>query len=146
MVISGIMDNKTIKNAAEFEIVDWAIDYIMNLKPHQLSKMTVDRLARELNISRAYLYYLFKTHKKMSFGKMSIGTFLRCVKILRALVMLTERPRLSVKEISKKLGFNTVDYFIRVFKNYSGKTPLKFRKWHQEERIRQENKSLNRDL
>ncbi|UCH97961.1 MAG: AraC family transcriptional regulator [Candidatus Aminicenantes bacterium] len=123
------MDSKKLKDSADFEIFRWMIKYIWSLKDHQLRELNVSRLSHELNMSRSYLYDLFKTYKINS-----PGWLLKRIRIIRASELLLEKPRLSVKKVSTKIGFNTVDYFIRVFKDYFGTTPLKYRRYYQEER------------
>ena len=126
MLISGIMNSKKHKDSADYEIFRWMVDYMLSLKVHQIKKLNVDRLAHELNMSRSYLYDLFKTYKIDS-----PGMLLKRIRIMRASELLQKRPGIPIKKISKKIGFNTVDYFIRVFKDQFGTTPLKFRRSFQ---------------
>ena len=70
-------------------------------------------------------YYLTEKFKKET-GQ-SVNSYIRYVKVERAKVLL-ESTDLSIKELSERLGFNTVNYFIQCFRDTTGYTPAQYRK------------------
>ena len=70
-------------------------------------------------------YYLTEKFKKET--GLSISLYIRYAKIERAKVLL-ESTELSVREISERLAFNTVNYFIQCFRDTTGCTPAQYRK------------------
>ena len=79
-------------------------------------------LAEELELSKDYIGKLFKnkigitlneysTILKMEYGKKLLKT-----------------SNKKVYEISEELGYSTVDYFSKLFKNYTNLTPVQYRK------------------
>ena len=70
-------------------------------------------------------YYLTEKFKKET-GQ-SVSSYIRYVKVERAKVLL-ESTRLSIREISEKLAFNTVNYFIQSFRDTTGYTPAQYRR------------------
>lgn len=70
-------------------------------------------------------YYLSEKFKKET-GQ-SINTYIRNAKAERAKVLLRTTD-LSVREISERLAFSTVNFFIKSFKDAAGVTPAQYRK------------------
>ena len=82
----------------------------------------LDIIAEELELSKDYIGKLFKnkigitlneysTILKMEYGKKLLKT-----------------SNKKVYEISEELGYSTVDYFSKLFKNYTNLTPVQYRK------------------
>ena len=70
-------------------------------------------------------YYLTEKFKKET--GMSVSTYVRRAKAERARLLL-ESTDLSIREISDRLAFNTVNYFIQCFRETVGCTPAAYRK------------------
>ena len=70
-------------------------------------------------------YYLTEKFKKET-GQ-SVSSYIRRAKVDRAKLLL-ETSDLSVREISERLAFNTVNYFIQSFRETTGMTPAAYRK------------------
>jgi AraC-like DNA-binding protein len=107
----------------DFSIPSWALIKVLTRDVNQVGELTAERLARELNTSRAYLYRTFKAQMGMA-----PAVLIKLAKVAWAAILLEETPGMSVKEISEKVGFNTTDYFTRIFKEYYGTTPFQYRK------------------
>ena len=73
-------------------------------------------------------YYLTEKFKKETGTPLFL--YIRYAKIERAKVLL-ESTDLSVKELSERLAFNTVNYFIQCFRDTTGYTPAQYRKKHK---------------
>ena len=70
-------------------------------------------------------YYLTEKFRKET-GQ-SVSSYIRYVKVEHAKVLL-ESTDLSIKELSDRLAFNTVNYFIQSFRDTTGYTPAQYRK------------------
>ena len=70
-------------------------------------------------------YYLTEKFKKET-GQ-SVSSYIRYAKVERAKVLL-ESTELSVRELSERLAFSTVNYFIQSFRDTTGYTPAQYRR------------------
>ena len=70
-------------------------------------------------------YYLSEKFKKET--GVSVNRYIQQARIDRAKVLLESTDR-SIREIAEQLTFNTVNYFIRVFRETTGQTPAQYRK------------------
>ena len=73
-------------------------------------------------------YYLTDKFKKET-GQ-SISSYIRYAKVERAKVLLSTTD-FSIREISERLAFSTVNYFIKSFRETTGYTPAQYRKKFQ---------------
>ena len=83
--------------------------------------LNVSKIADHFQINLSYLSKFFK--KQTGQGLLD---YINKVRIEKAKEILRE-DTLSIKEISKKVGFYNSNAFIRVFKKYEGITPGKYR-------------------
>ncbi len=83
--------------------------------------LNVNRIAFELDISRTTLLNIFK-----NIMKETISEYLTKVRLQHALVLLKD-PLAHLTEISRKCGFNDVNYFCRFIKKNTGKRPTELR-------------------
>ncbi len=98
------------------------IEYVLTRREDDLASLTVDHIASSLQISRSHLSRTFKNEKKFT-----IEDFIFKIKIIRAAAILREKKDISIKDISRIMGFSRSDYFIRIFKLYFGTTPARYR-------------------
>jgi two-component system response regulator YesN len=103
--------------------VQHAIQFIHH---HYQEEVGLDRAAKELSLSPAYLSRLFKS-------EMGVGLveYINRVRV-EAGVKLLQSGELNVKEVYEKVGFNNYSYFFRVFKEITGQTPQQAAKREQE--------------
>jgi len=99
-------------------IIDRALEYI---EKNYQNGISLNDVAEELGIS---IFYLSKIIKKNT-GK-NFTDILSEKRIAVAMEMLSENR--SVKEITYAVGFNSQNYFTKVFKKYVGCTPREYRK------------------
>ena len=85
-------------------------------------KITLKQAADIVNLSPTYFSYFIK---KLT-GKTYLE-FVMDIKINKANDML-KTTSMSIKIIAYSLGFNSTNYFCRVYKNKTGKTPTQYRK------------------
>ncbi|MBN2697162.1 MAG: helix-turn-helix transcriptional regulator [Bacilli bacterium] len=103
------------------ESIKKALNYIEN---HLHYPITLEDIAKHVNLSRSYLSQLFATKTGMPLQK-----HVKAAKI-RASEELLKYTQRSVNEISDTLAFCSQSYFTEVFKEINGITPVAYRKQH----------------
>jgi len=100
------------------------IDFIKAIQEIALSKTTVnaDEIAYKLATSRTQLHRKIKSLT----GK-SITQYINHIRVEKGKILLKNKS-LHINEIAYELGFESTNYFSRVFKKETGKSPLSFRK------------------
>ena len=84
--------------------------------------INLELVANEVHVSKDYLGKLFKQKTGVNFND-----YLTKIKMEYAKHLLGTGEYKNY-EVSEKLGYSSPDYFCRLFKNYTGHTPLQFRK------------------
>ena len=93
----------------------------MFIKGRVEQELSVDHLARSVNLSRSRFHHLFKAETGMSPAR-----YLRTIRMELAKSLL-ETSFLSVKQIMNSAGFRDRSHFERDFKNHYGLTPTQIR-------------------
>lgn len=102
---------------------DYIVDYVKNyINENYASDISVDLLADRLKISRTYLSRYFKNNTGMN-----LSDYLNVYRMKKACVLL-QNSFLMVKDIAPMVGIYSISTFLRLFKNYTGKTPNDYRK------------------
>lgn len=83
--------------------------------------ITMDEMAEHFNLSKDYFGKIFKQNMNAGFNY-----FYTLVKMEYA-KMLIGTGSYKTYQISEMLGYSSVDYFTKVFKEYIGETPSKFK-------------------
>ena len=115
-----------IEGAGEEELADRRMAQIREnieryIREHYNTEISMQSVARAMNYSDAYFCKLFKQCFKVNFS-----AWLNEYRIDRAREML-QNTRLSVREVSTACGYSDANYFARVFKRITGKTPSEYR-------------------
>ncbi|ASR49461.1 hypothetical protein B4V02_23640 [Paenibacillus kribbensis] len=97
------------------------------LHAHYAEKLSLDQLAGHFFISSTYLCRIFKQTTGFT-----LVEYLQDVRVQQARAYLRE-TNWKVTSIAEKTGFDSIAHFGRVFKQYTGHTPLQYRKKHQKE-------------
>ncbi len=84
-------------------------------------QITRDSIATRFSISSNHLSRLFRQQ-----GHMTLADYIAWVRIDRAKFML-KKYNFKLNEVSMRCGFKDVNYFCRVFKNRTGRTPTEYR-------------------
>lgn len=100
-------------------IIEEATNYLKN---HYDSAFVLGDLAEHLQLSTSYTSKFFKKNMGMSVRDYIMGFRISKAKLL----LLNER--ISILDISEQCGFETLQHFSRVFKEYTGQTASDFRK------------------
>ncbi|MBR4744058.1 MAG: helix-turn-helix transcriptional regulator [Oscillospiraceae bacterium] len=105
------------KSRGSMRYVMELIDYING---HYRESLTAEVLSKQLNLSPTYVYSLFRTY----LGVTPLN-YINSVR-LREAYHLLEHGR-SVTEAAYAVGIPNVSYFIKLFKNATGVTPLQWK-------------------
>lgn len=99
-------------------VVERAKAYIVS---HFNTELSLEDMAREVGISPYYLSKLFKEAEGTNYID-----YVTSLRIDYAKKNLVESDR-SIKEICHEAGYSDPNYFSRIFKKWTGKTPTEFR-------------------
>ena len=91
------------------------------------SGLTIKELSDMLHTNRTYLSEYINTTYGTSFRDWITG-----LRINYAKRLLTHNPKLTVADISERSGFLSPSHFIRLFKEKTGQTPVRWRKTEAE--------------
>lgn len=91
------------------------------IKANYSNSITLEDVAREINVSPQYLSKLFKEETGENFIDYLTGIRIRIAK------NLLEDDEMSVKEICYSIGYSDPNYFSRIFKKVVGSTPTEYR-------------------
>lgn len=92
------------------------------LQEHYAEAVTLEQLAKRFYISASYLSRSFK-----EVTGLTVGEYLTFQRIRQSRRML-EKGEYHVTRIAELVGYDSVTYFERVFKKYTGCAPLHYRK------------------
>ena len=96
---------------------------IKYIEEHYTEQITIDQLAEACNMSASRFFPAFK--KQFIMTPMD---YLNHYRIHRASVMLIADKEISIEQISENVGYSSSEYFRRIFKRITGKTPREYRK------------------
>ena len=100
------------------EQVEKIIYYIQT----NMQSVTLPKLAEYFGYAPSYLGRIIKQQTGLSFTSL-----LKQIRISQACYYLT-LSELSISEISRQIGYESMSYFVQVFKQNTGTTPFMFRK------------------
>lgn len=108
-----------IMAVSEKDLLERIEEYINeNIK----ERLSPDDICEEFGIHRTNLYELFNH----GFGE-GIAQHVRRIRIRRAEELL-KKTELKISDISEAIGFSDYNYFTKIFKKVTGKTPRDYRK------------------
>lgn len=117
--ISEVCQNVLVyKESRSDSVISKAKSYILENFNKDIS---LDEVSREVDISPYYFSKLFKEETGENFIE-----HLTNMRIEKAKQLLNNRE-MSIKEICMEVGYGDPNYFSRIFKKYSGKTPTEYR-------------------
>lgn len=92
------------------------------ISDHLTSAELISVISEELELSKDYISRTFRQKTGLT-----LKDFIILRKIVQAQAMLSHSNK-KVYEISNYLGYSSVDYFTKVYKKVSGRTPMQYRK------------------
>ena len=105
------------------EVKDSPVDRALAfMKEHYDKPISAADVAQGIGISYAHLARSFKDNKDCT-----IETWLNTLRIDKAKSLL-KSSNLEIKEVAAKIGFNSSNYFCRLFKRYTGISPAEYKK------------------
>jgi two-component system response regulator YesN len=104
------------------EVYDEVLQHIVSVPDEELSGLSVGVLAHSFKIDR---YRLLRQFKRQT--GMTLEDFLLKEKMTRAAFLLKAYGNITVKEVSRRIGYSTSDYFIRKFRQYYGIVPGRYK-------------------
>ncbi|MEW9053903.1 MAG: AraC family transcriptional regulator [Neobacillus sp.] len=114
--LAQVPSNKSEKEHHAEAIASW-------INEHYSEKISLDRIASELNLSKYYASHVFKEVTGFTVMEYVMGCRLNQVKYL-----LEMEPDQKLTEVSRTAGFESVAHFSRFFKEKVGMTPSQYRK------------------
>lgn len=100
-------------------IIKKTCEYVIN---HVEEEIKLEKIAQEVHVRSDYIGKLFKKKTGCNFSD-----YVTKIKMEHAKFLLGT-GELKNYEISDILGYSSPDYFCRLFKNYTGCTPIEYRK------------------
>jgi two-component system response regulator YesN len=91
------------------------------IKANYSKAITLEDVAREINVSPQYLSKLFKEETGENFIDYLTGIRIRIAK------SLLEGDDVSIREICYSIGYSDPNYFSRIFKKIVGSTPTEYK-------------------
>jgi AraC-like DNA-binding protein/mannose-6-phosphate isomerase-like protein (cupin superfamily) len=126
LVVVGREFTKQLEDLKEYSIYDRhrdaiyaSIDYINN---HYRENISIEEAAHIANLSVSYFMFVFKGITSQTFTE-----YVNRFRISMAMELLKNTNK-RVIDICMEAGFNSVDHFCRLFKQFTGISPLKYRK------------------
>lgn len=105
-------------------LTDQVVEYLLKSTDDELSRLSVEKIAKHFDVSVSFLCRKFRNEKYFTIGK-----FIFKERMFRAAQLLSKDLdiNINIKALGEKMGFYDYDYFIRVFKNYYGISPSRYR-------------------
>lgn len=113
ILLENVLTPKTTGN------IEKAVAYI-NSNLHK--ELSVQDICRVSSISKTLLYDSF--HQRFH---CTVSDYINARRVDRSKELLTHTDT-SIEEISQKVGFSSASYYSKIFKKYTGTSPLQYRK------------------
>ena len=116
--------NKFIKQKSSLaKTPAWVKELKEIIQDHVDTSLSLTEISKNLSIHPSYLSRKFSKY----FNNLSFGEYIRKLRIEKAIALIGEH-RYSLTEIAYLTGFSDQSHFTRIFKQYTGKSPLAFKK------------------
>lgn len=119
MILCELVENCSGVQPVANESIERAIQY---MEEHVNQNISLDELAKTVNLSKFYFNRYFKKHMGMTPHQYFINLRIQNAKRLLA------TTHDSIESVAEQCGFDNASNFIRVFKQRAGMTPTAFRK------------------
>lgn len=112
----------TSKNTLFFKNKENINNVLMYINTHYDEPLTVTHLAKKFYMSNSYFAHFFKKNIAKS-----VMEYVNDIRIEKAKLILLGSNE-SISKIATMVGYNDINYFSRIFKKKTGKTPSQYRK------------------
>lgn len=117
-----------VKNRPDRSAKDLMEDVRRYLEEHFMESIGSDKLQQVFGYNKTYISNVFSE----VFG-MPPGKYLAKLRIDKAIVLIFERPELSLRQIAELVGYEDSLYFSKVFKNATGLSPREYKeRWEKD--------------
>ncbi len=113
--MQGILNDK--------DLLFQRIDAYVKENIGDMNSISVKSIARRFNISVGYISKLYKRNTDSNFI-----SHVLCLKVEEAKKKLAENPSLKIKDVASMLGYYNPISFTRLFKRFTGMSPLEYRR------------------
>lgn len=121
-IIDGLLEARAGKGAAAGSM-DNKVEKVKRFVDRNCyKKVSLKEAADAVALSPKYLSRIFKEDTGTGFNEYRLS-----IKLREAKALLKE-TRLNIDQISYKLGYQNTESFIRLFKEFTGKTPTEYRR------------------
>lgn len=103
------------QDATTNKICKWSVEHI-------LDENLIEQMEEEVALSRDYMAKLLRSRLGCT-----VSELVSMIKMEKGKELLLE-TNMKIYQIANALGYMTVDYFSKLFKNYTGMTPVQYRK------------------
>lgn len=117
---TGLFFKTTATGTSQKKIVQEALRYI---DEHYSDQIGLIELSRLVGVSQQYLSRLFRSETGVSPVK-----YINALRITRAKELISG-THLNISEVAFQVGFDSLYYFSRVFKQYEGISPSTYKLW-----------------
>ena len=93
------------------------------INQHYCEKISLERIAKELNLSKYYISHLFK-----EVTGYTVMQYVMDCRLIQVKYLLEMQPNLPLEDIYISTGFESAAHFSRFFKERMGMTPTSYRK------------------
>ena len=114
--------NQAAENVPKGKGYDRVYNIIEYITDNCGKDLKLSKIADKFYLSEHYLCHMFKECT----GR-TIGSYITEIRIAKAIELL-ENTKFNIKTIAEKCGYTSLSHFNHTFKNYTGYTPLQYRK------------------
>ncbi|MDO4357264.1 MAG: AraC family transcriptional regulator [Clostridia bacterium] len=124
-MLKRLLERDALTPAASGSGADMQRELLAYIQAHYDERITLKQLADRMHMSEKYVSRYFKSHFALPFSRYVLHLRLEHA---RQLLETTETP---VTEVALQVGFSSVSYFIRAFRDVYGVPPLRYRRGRQ---------------
>ncbi|NMD38240.1 MAG: helix-turn-helix transcriptional regulator, partial [Christensenellaceae bacterium] len=117
--VNKIINDRFLEKQSNNDIVNQIIKI---LNDNINSDINTTEIAKQLNYSTSYLHYLFSQYTGSSIRRYYLKLKIRIAK------ELLNENNLTITEISNRLGFSSIYYFSKTFKQFVKMSPTEYKK------------------
>lgn len=127
LVIVGREFKRSIAGTDSQDLFDLHRDALNNalqyINQNFTTDISIEETTRVAMLSQSYFRYLFKQLTQKTFTE-----YVNDLRIIKAIELLRARKDMKVLDICYEVGFNNINHFNKIFRQFTGTTPMSYRK------------------